>query len=250
MHNRITSKQIIRDAKLIDRSETDEGCAANFSRWLRHTEEAGMTWLLNDNELEKIREWITNNIGQVSRPDLLRCLLPNYLSLAFQHWLAPEGSKPRLGDEYVVYRVSAIASGQIVIGRLHFSCDQGSTIEEYELTGAGPKSGRYHAEGMFLQSPERDMYLLSKFDNGDLQTAIFPNADIQNSGYGDNKIITMSGVVMGTMVKKPYVARIHCEAASGPNLDMRTTPLEELPPHIQSALTRSVDVSVRGIANF
>jgi hypothetical protein len=96
------------------------------------------------------------------------------------------------------------------------------------------------------------MYLLSKFDNGDLQTAIFPNADIQNSGYGENKIITMSGVVMGmgTMLKKPYVARIHCEAASCPNLDMRTTPLVELPPHIQSVLTRSVDVSVRGIANF
>jgi hypothetical protein len=112
MHNRITRKQIIRDAKLIDRFETDEGFAANFSRWLRHTEEAGMTWLLNDNELERIGEWITNNIVPVSRPDLLRCLLPNYLSLAFQHWLAPEGSKPRLGDEYIVYRVSAIASGR------------------------------------------------------------------------------------------------------------------------------------------
>jgi hypothetical protein len=252
LNNTITSKQVIFAGGLTDRLRNYDSCTSNFSRWLRHTEEGDNAKLLKDDELERIWEWITK-LRPVSRPDQLMRLLPNNISVIIQHWLTPHlNDPPKFHNNYVVYRPSAVAAERIVIGCLSISCDnQGHAVavEKYKVIGAGLRSGDYQSEGTIVQSRERDLYLISRFSNGDLQTAVFTN--IQKSGFGGNTIISMTGSVMSTMFKRPYTTRIYCEAvASLGNIDLDTATIDELPPHIRRTLTQPVEVSSHNIVCF
>jgi hypothetical protein len=251
MNNTMSAADIIAEAKLDNRLQNSETRSSNFSRWLRHTEEVNYAFLLTDDELDNIQLWLSKK--EIPKPEFLLRLFPKHMSFFLQHWLTPGNDADiKFENQYAVYRCSSSILDRVVIGRLYVTCKDGliSTIEEYDLTDFGPKSGRYESEGGFVQSSEKDIYLLSRFSNGDLQTAVFTNANVQKSGYGENKVIRMSGVVMSTMTRRPYSARIHCEADPSGNTKLRTSKIDEVPEEVQETLKYSIHTSELNVIRF
>lgn len=253
MNKTMKAADIIAEGKLDVRRPISDTRSSVFSRWLRHNDEGNNAFLLNDEELDNIKKWLTDEHNAISNPELIITLLPKCISFYVQRWLTPHVT-PNLTFEntYAIYRSSASIPGRIVVGRLYVTCEGHSisAIEHYDLTDGGPKGGRYESEGGFVQSTEGDVYLLSRFSNGDLQTAVFTNANVYKSGHGENKVIRMSGVIISTMAKKPYVARIHCEADSACKIEMRTLAIDEVPRDVQETPRYPVDKSELNVVRF
>lgn len=155
-YNHISNKTIINDCKLTDRLNNNATCASNFSRWLH-----GRGGLLQDYELDRIRNWLSQK-GPMSRPDLLGRLLPDHLPFSLQNWLT-SGRDPslRFENEYAVYRCSAIALQQVVVGRLTVTANPSGgirTAEAYQVNDDGPRSGEYKSDGAMIESDEGDLY--------------------------------------------------------------------------------------------
>lgn len=250
MNSDIRNRDIILGANLMKDRENYETCMSVFSRWLRHAERLENRSILRAEELRRVKDWIDSR-GPITNADGVLALLPNYLGTALQSWLTPVAKeKSRFEELYKVYRPSAIVPEQVVVGtlRTHKEGNTTKTLEEYEVVGGGPKSGSYKSTGMIIETDEREINLLSRFENGDLQVAVF--TDIYKSGSKENKVIRMSGVVIGTMYREPYATRMVCEAAGEEITGTGMAKLEDIPTHVKKIILASPEISPLSLVKF
>lgn len=247
MNGGTDNKEIIKQGRLGDRLDNYDTCAANLSRWLRHTEDGTRWALLTDHELDMIKTWIESK--PVSHPDALCRLFPNAPYLVLRNWLTREAQRPiDFAKEYRVYRSSAIASGSVVVGSLSIDqqTDRIATVERYDVSGAGPKNGSYRAEGFLIPGQDNAIYLISRFENGDMQTAIF--SQVQRTGHGSNQVMTMSGALINTMGHQPYATRIYCDEDLSVPLGTRSA--SQIPSPIHRVLFQPTDTSKNNVLQF
>jgi len=247
MNGAIDNKEVINRGRLGERLKNYDNCAANFSRWLRHTEEGSRWSLLSDHELDVIKTWLDSK--PVSHPEALCKIFPHAPYLVLRNWLARESTRSiEFASEYRVYRSSAIAGGSVVVGCLSVdqSADRVVTMERYPVSGAGPKDGIYSADGFLLPGPDNAFYLISRFENGDLQTAILSR--VHRTGHGSNQVVHMSGALINTMEHQPYVTRIFCDTDL--TVPLGTRGASELPPNVRSALFRPTETSKDNVHLF
>lgn len=246
-NGKIKNKDVINAGKLGERLTNFSNCASNLSRWLRQTEDANRWKLLTDRELDALQTWLTAKT--VSAQDVLCRALLGGPQFAMNRWLRSGSPKTiNFQKEYRIYRSSAIAAGKVVIGRLLI--DQGpekaTTTERYELTGTSDKDGSYIADGFLLPGVGEEVYMLSKFENADLQMIIFSN--VQRTGRGANEVRYMSGALINTMERAPYVTRVYCDG----NVEVRlgTVDIADLPERARAAMDPAPKLAAHNVVRF